>query len=234
MKSRKNHRETTSLIIGISQRTIILHLYQEQAFNHDSRRVEGWRKKTWPPDSFFSLLLTWSALQPPADSAIAIGPAQRRPMNYLEPDPTLPVRTEALIFSREKNHPAGQFCRGRPIGKRHAKTGTPLVDTGADHREPVPRLLVRLPDRPIQWPDMTSNRSFFPSCCPIVEKDFSVAMFFNELGSHVSVKSVPSCIINKNPVYDNWQRYLMIKESMFSRPELVDRILFKIIVRWIR
>lgn len=176
MKLKKNHRETTSDHWNISKSNqSTSHLYQEQASNHDELKIE--KKKTWPPDSFFFPPHLVRSLAPPRIGH-AIGPAQRRSMNYLEPDPTLPVRTEALIFSREKNHPAGQFCRGRPIGKRHAKTGTPLVDTGADHREPVPRLLIRLPDRPIQWPDMTSNRSFFRSCCPIVEKDFSVAVFF--------------------------------------------------------
>lgn len=195
MKLRKNRRETTSDHWNISKNNqSTSHLYQEQASNHDELRV---KKKNLTP-GFLFFYSSPGPLSSPPRIGHAIGPAQRRSMNYLEPDPTLPVRTEALIFSREKNHPAGQFCRGRPIGKRHAKTGTPLVDTGADHREPVPRLLIRLPDRPIQWPDMTSNRSFFRSCCPIVEKDFSVAVFFfflsfNELGSHVSAKSMLPC-----------------------------------------
>lgn len=65
MKSRKNHRETTSLIIGTSQRTIILHLYQEQAFNHDSRRVEGWRKKKPDPRIPFFLYSSPGPLSSP-------------------------------------------------------------------------------------------------------------------------------------------------------------------------
>lgn len=197
--------EKLRLIIGISRRTISL---RHICIKNRLPITTSWRlkKKTWPPDSFF-FYSSPGPLSSPPRIGHAIGPAQRRSMNYLEPDPTLPVRTEALIFSREKNHPAGQFCRGRPIGKRHAKTGTPLVDTGADYREPVPRLLIRLPDRPIQWPDMTSNRSFFRSCCPIVEKDFSVAVFFfflsfNELGSHVSAKSMLPC--GKYPDISLW------------------------------
>lgn len=87
-----------------------------------------WYKKPDPRFLFFSTSSDPVSNPPRIDHAI--GPAQRRSMNYLEPDPTLPVRTAGLIFSREKNYPAEQFCRGRPIGKQHAKTATPLADTG--------------------------------------------------------------------------------------------------------